>query len=169
MTRARSKKELIDFAKIEIAILFENLDIIQKNNLITEYVFLNRNPKDILAHLVAWHKLMINWYETGMSGKKPEIPAPGLTFKDTPKLNEILFKEYQNIEYEVVVEMFNKTATKLENLIQKHTDTELFEKKKYNWTGSSSLGSYFASATSSHYVWANSLLKKFIKKQHSQE
>ena len=44
-------------------------------------------------------------------------------------------------------------------------DEELFTKKKYHWTGSTSLGSYLVSATSSHYDWALKLIRKSIKKK----
>jgi hypothetical protein len=48
-------------------------------------------------------------------------------------------------------------------MIEKHTDEELFEKKKYPWTGSTSLGAYFISATCSHYLWAYDLIRKWLK------
>ena len=47
-------------------------------------------------------------------------------------------------------------------------DDELFEKKRYKWTGSTSLGAYLVSATSSHYDWAFKLIKKCLKKQLAQ-
>jgi hypothetical protein len=48
-------------------------------------------------------------------------------------------------------------------IIQKHSDKELFTKKLYIWTGSTSMGSYFVSATSSHYDWLVKKLKKLRK------
>ena len=41
------------------------------------------------------------------------------------------------------------------------------EKKKYKWTGSTSLGAYLVSATSSHYDWAYKLIKKCLKTSFS--
>jgi hypothetical protein len=49
-------------------------------------------------------------------------------------------------------------------MIHKHTTEELFEKKRYPWTGTTSLGAYFVSATSSHYDWALKLMSKAFKK-----
>jgi hypothetical protein len=48
-------------------------------------------------------------------------------------------------------------------LICQHSDQELFEKKKYAWTGTTSLGAYLISATSSHYDWATKLIKRAKK------
>ena len=59
--------------------------------------------------------------------------------------------------------LFQKSFEKVFSIIEKHTDEELFTKKKYKWTGSTSLGSYLISATSSHYDWALKLMKKELK------
>ncbi|MEM6360167.1 MAG: ClbS/DfsB family four-helix bundle protein [Bacteroidota bacterium] len=41
--------------------------------------------------------------------------------------------------------------SQLREIIIKHTNDELFEKKRYKWTGTTSLGSYLISAISSYY------------------
>ena len=38
-----------------------------------------------------------------------------------------------------------------------------FQKKVYKWVGGSTLGSYFVSATSSHYNWAIKKIKAHQK------
>ena len=49
-------------------------------------------------------------------------------------------------------------------LIGKFTNEELFIKAYFPWTGTTSLGSYFVSATSSHYEWAIKKLRAFTRK-----
>ena len=51
-------------------------------------------------------------------------------------------------------------------LIDSFSDQELFRKAYFSRTGTTSLGSYCISATSSHYDWAMKKLKKasFLKK-----
>ncbi|MFC1239685.1 ClbS/DfsB family four-helix bundle protein [Treponema vincentii] len=44
------------------------------------------------------------------------------------------------------------------------SNEELFTKKVFDWTGTTSLGSYCVSATSSHYDWATKDIKKALKK-----
>jgi hypothetical protein len=46
------------------------------------------------------------------------------------------------------------------SLIEAHTDAELFTKKLYPWTGTTSLGAYLISSTSSHYDWAMKKLRQ---------
>ena len=44
------------------------------------------------------------------------------------------------------------------------SNEELFTKKAFDWTGTTSLGSYCVSATFSHYDWATKDIKKALKK-----
>jgi hypothetical protein len=108
--------------------------------------------------------MFLTWYDDGMSGKKPEMPLPGFTFKQIPELNEKLFQDHKNDSLKKVLKDFNSTHERCMKIVKKHSDAELTTKKKYTWTGSTNLASYLASATSSHYVWANDLIKKFRKK-----
>ena len=48
-------------------------------------------------------------------------------------------------------------------LIEAFTNDELFAKGTFDWTGSSTLGAYGVSATSSHYDWAMKKIKLHIK------
>ncbi len=126
--------------------------------------YLNRNSSDVLAHLYHWHLMLLNWYEVGMKGEKPHIPAKGYTWKTTPELNIEIQAKYRNITFDEALVRFSLSHNKLIHLIESHTDEELFTKKKYKWTSSTSLGAYLISATSSHYDWAQKLIKKCGKK-----
>ncbi|MDL2324873.1 ClbS/DfsB family four-helix bundle protein, partial [Ruminococcaceae bacterium OttesenSCG-928-A16] len=48
-------------------------------------------------------------------------------------------------------------------LIENFTNDELFKKEHFNWSGTTNIGSYFVSATASHYNWAIKKLKRQIK------
>ena len=94
---------------------------------------------------------------------KPEMPAPGYTWRTTPDLNEKIFQEHRDQSYDAVVDELKSTHQRMMDLITGHSDEELFTKKLYKWTGSTSLGSYAVSASSSHYQWANDLVRKWIR------
>ena len=127
---------------------------------------MNRNIRDVIGHLYYWHLLFLNWYEVGMRGKKPKIPKEGYTFSDTPKLNREIWEQCQKVSLAEILPLFEVSHNKVFQLIQKHSDEELFTKKKYHWTGTTSLGSYLVSATSSHYDWALKLIRKSIKRNN---
>ncbi len=123
----------------------------------------DKNIRDILAHLHHWHLMMIDWYNVGMSGKKPDMPSIGYTWKTIPNLNLEIWNKYQSIDYNTTYKLIHDSFKQVQNLIEKHSNEELFEKKRYKWTGSTSLGSYLISATSSHYDWAIKKIRKYKK------
>ncbi|MEL7341116.1 MAG: ClbS/DfsB family four-helix bundle protein, partial [Bacteroidota bacterium] len=121
---------------------------------------MNRNIRDVLGHLHHWHKLMVSWYEIGMRGEKPEMPAPGYTWKTVPALNREIHQMYTAVTLEELKVLLAKSHASMISLIEQHNEVELFEKKRYPWTGSTSLAAYLISATSSHYAWARKLIRK---------
>jgi len=163
MARPMNKEQLISFAQNEYTKLMDLISKLNEKQRDSEYVFDNRTTKDIVAHLYAWQLLELDWYKEGMKGNKPDIPAKGYTFKDSPALNEKLYQEYKNIKWKELFDKFKISHNSLLKIIESHTNDELYTKKKYIWTGSTDMAVYFRSALSSHYVWAQGLIKKHFK------
>jgi hypothetical protein len=120
----------------------------------------DRNVRDVLAHLLEWQNLFFGWYKVGMSGGDPVMPCKGFSWKETPELNLEIWKNCQSLALAQVRSKLTRSHNKLQKLVEKHSDEELFTKKFYHWTGSTSLGVYFRGAACSHYVWALKLLRK---------
>lgn len=51
-------------------------------------------------------------------------------------------------------ELLEGSHSAVMELTEGFSDEELFGRGCFDWTGTTTLGSYFASATSSHYDWA---------------
>ena len=114
-------------------------------------------------HLHHWHLLFFNWYEIGMQGVKPQMPAKGYSWNETPKLNLWIREQYEDIPWEEASRLLTTSFLQTRKIMENHSNKELFEKQRFHWTGSTSLGSYLVSASSSHYSWAEKLIKKSIK------
>src|ERR1700730_6386121 len=50
---------------------------------------------DILAYQIGWGKLLINWYETGLTGKIPDMPGEGFVSWDYRGLAQHFYTKYQ--------------------------------------------------------------------------
>jgi hypothetical protein len=124
---------------------------------------MNRNERDVLAHLHQWHLMMLQWHRVGMKGGKAEMPAPGFSWKDTPALNRQIWEDCQLEDLKSVQRQLRESYRKVYKLSESHSEEELFTKKRYPWTGSTSLGAYLISNTSSHYDWAFKLIRKMRK------
>ncbi|GAA4275434.1 ClbS/DfsB family four-helix bundle protein [Aquimarina mytili] len=165
MPRPKTKNELLSVSNQNYKNLWNYINSLSEEKLKTEFPkgYLNRNVRDVLAHLHHWHIMMFDWYTVGMTGEKPDMPAKGYTWKTTPELNKDIWKKYQEINFEEVKILLEKSFEELQEIINHHTEKELFEKRRYTWTGTTSLASYLISATSSHYDWAYKLIKKCLK------
>lgn len=165
MPRPTTKQELIDLSNFNYLKLNEFVDSFNNEEQLKEFPkgTMNRNIRDVLAHLHHWHLMILDWYNVGMTGEKPDIPAKGYTWKTTPDLNKSIWEMYRSTDLKDVRSLLDGSFNELQKVIKKHTNEELFEKKRYKWTGTTSLGSYLVSATSSHYDWAFKLIKKAKK------
>ena len=162
MSRPKSKNELLELSDQHYSRLLNFIHSFSDDEQLAEFPaeYLNRNIRDVLAHLHHWHLLLFGWYEVGMKGAKPIMPAVGHTWKTLPSLNKKIQKKYSVIDLDEAKKLLDHSHHKITKLISSHSNKELFEKKRYKWTGSTSLGAYLVSATSSHYDWAFKLIKK---------
>ena len=165
MPRPKTKEELIHLSKTNFDKLLRFVEAIPKTNLENEFpdAKLYRNIRDVFAHLHHWNLLLLEWYEAGERGEKPAIPAVGYTWKTLPDLNFKIWEKYNSVPLDEVIQLFEKSFKDIYALIQARTNDELFEKKRYTWTGTTSLGSYPISCTSSHYDWPIKKIKKAFK------
>lgn len=165
MARPTNKETLLKLSQDNFKKLFDLIGTMEDENREFPVGTMNRNVRDILTHLHHWHLMMIDWYNIGMKDKTPDMPAKGYTWKDIPSLNKKIWEDYQSVSLQDAKNLLKNSFTKIQDIIEKHTNEELFEKKKYKWTGTTSLGAYLISATSSHYDWAMKLIKKVLKSQ----
>ena len=107
--------------------------------------------------------MFLDWYHIGMKGEKPNMPKKGYTWKTLPELNKSIQKQYSGVNLEKAIRLLEDSFQQVQNIISKHSNQDLFEKKKYRWTGSTSLAAYLILNTSSHYSWAIKLIKRSLK------
>ena len=120
----------------------------------------DKNPRDLLMHLHDWHKMVLDWYRANVAGEETTFLPEGYSWKTTPELNKKFWNEYQDISLAEAKKLIKKSHAEVMDIVNKHSNDELFTKGEYKWTGTTSLGAYLISATSSHYDWATKLLKK---------
>lgn len=162
MPRPTNKIDLLALSQQNYQRLADLVDAFPEAQRVEEFPpgTMSRNISDVLTHLHHWHLMLLDWYTVGVRGDKPDIPAKGYTWKTTPALNRAIWEMYRETALADIQALLDASHTEMQRLIEAHKDTELFEKKRYKWTGSTSLGAYFVSATSSHYDWAYQLIKK---------
>lgn len=165
MAKPKSKEELLEQSAANFDKLMQLINSLSESQIEKDFPkgTLNRNIPDVLMHLHAWHKLFLGGYQVGKKGGKPFMPAEGHTWQSLPKLNVEIWEKYRATNFKDAKKYFVQTHKKMQKIIKSHTDRELFTKKLYPWTGSTSLGVYIISNSVSHYNWAFKLIKKSTK------
>lgn len=122
----------------------------------------DESVKDILAHLLGWHHLFLEWYKTGEEGA-PELPAPGFKWNQTPQLNQQIFDRWQDTSFVSVKRRLTYSHKKILAIAQSMSEQQLMSPGIFLWTGKLTLAKYLAPNTASHYKWAATKIAKISK------
>lgn len=114
----------------------------------------DRCLRDVVVHLHEWHNLVTNWVADNRASTPASFFPKPYTWRNYGELNEQFVRDHQDTSYDAARALLAASHRRVLEMIDEFTDEELFTKKYFDWTGSTSLGSYFVSATSSHYQWA---------------
>lgn len=123
----------------------------------------DKNLRDVLIHLYEWQELLLKWLPANLSGANvPFLPEP-YNWKTYGEMNMEIWRKHQDTPLETATGLLKESHEQVMKLAEQFSDEELFTKKYYPWVGTSNLGSYFISVTSSHYDWAMKKLKAHKK------
>lgn len=163
MARPTSKLGLLEAMDREYTALLAEIESIEAEDRLKAGACEIWSVKDVLAHLDAWHEMFLTWEKAGVASDVSEMPAPGYTWKETPALNEEIYQTTKGDDYDAVVARLADSYHRVRIIVEGYSNDDLATKRRYKWTGSTSVLSYAVSATSSHYDWARKHIRKFKK------
>jgi len=165
MGKRLTKSELLEQIQLERVRLEETLAGMSKKQMTTSGVTdTGWAVKDVLTHLIAWEQMCLSWYKAGLRGESPALPAPGMTWRDLPKLNDQIFKENHRRSLDDVLAEFQASHRQMLKTVKAMPEADLTELGRYAWTGQKwTVGNFIAASTSSHYRWARTLVRKWAK------
>lgn len=165
MPKPKTKEELLTQSQENYHALLDLVASYPKADVAKEFPAgtLNRNVRDVFAHLHQWHLFFCEWYKVGMEGDKPKMPAEGFTWQTLPALNIVVREKYKDVSMTVAKRKLKASHLAIQKIIKNHSEEELFEKKRYGWTGSTSMAAYIIANSVSHYNWAKKLIRKSLK------
>ena len=176
MARPTSKNDLLEAANTNYQKLWKLIDSMIENELSIAFDFStdlkkkeahwkrDKNLRDILIHLYEWHQLLLNWVQSNMEGNKSHFLPQPYNWKTYGEMNVEFWKKYQTTQLEDSKELLNESHKAVLEMIATFSNNELFTKQIFDWTGTTTLGSYCVSATSSHYDWAVKKIRAHISK-----
>lgn len=165
MARPTTKQDLIIAANKGFEKLWALIDSMpdEKQNALFSFEDRDKNLRDVLVHLYEWHQLLLKWLKSNKEGNAVNFLPPPYNWKTYPEMNVRFWKKHQTTPLADAKTALKESHAEIMKVIVPFSDQELFEKKHFSWTGTTSLGSYCVSATSSHYDWAMKKIKRHLK------
>ncbi len=163
MPRPTSKNDLLAAIEKERTALEAYIETLSPEQMTIPGIVGAWSAKDVLAHLIEWEQMVLSWHAAGLQGETPELPAPGFKWNQTPALNQQIFEKHRDRSLAEILEQFQTSHEEILGIIQGLSNEELFTASQFAWTKKNTLGTYFVSATSSHYLWARQEIRKGLK------
>lgn len=173
MARATTKSELITAANDQWQKMWQTIDAIPGGAQLAVFDFgddpklkeahwqRDKNMRDVLIHLYEWQQLLLSWVTANLKGdRKPFLPEP-YSWKNYGDMNIGFWEKRQSTTYEDAEALLCDSHARVVAMIESMSDNELFEKKHFPWTGTTSVGAYCVSAAPSHYLWAIKKIKQY--------
>lgn len=120
----------------------------------------DKNLRDVLVHLYEWHQLLLAWVKANTNGEKRDFLPQPYNWRNYPDMNVAFWEKHQATTLPKAKGLLKDSHAEVMKLLDHFSQEELFSKHSFSWTGTTTLGAYFISATASHYDWAIKKLKK---------
>jgi hypothetical protein len=159
MARYATKTTLLEAILEQRRLLEEKLAGLSAAEMVWPGAMDNWSVKDILAHVVDWEQRFIGWYEAARRGEAVHTPAPGMTWRDLPRLNQEGYERHRDRPLDDVLADFHASFRQILTLVQAIPAEEMFSTEYHRWTGQWRLAGYIAGNTCDHYRWARTQVR----------
>lgn len=158
------KDEIIEQILTERRRLENNLAMLTPEQLVEPGVVGKWSIKDILAHLTAWERMFLGWYDAGKRGEIPETPAPGYTWGNYHILNEKIYLENKDRPLKEVQDEFETHYKYTLDRVRGIPEEEWFKTNLYAWMEDRvTIARYIRANTGNHYRWAKNQINKWLR------
>jgi uncharacterized protein (TIGR03083 family) len=165
MARFETKGQLIEQIETDRQKLEKTVAALDETQMTQPGVCGEWSIKDILAHLVEWEQMLLGWYRAGLRGEVPKTPAPDLNWGQLSILNQRIYEKHRDRPLTEILADFRASYQETLETVGVMAEEDLFKHGRYAWLRTSALVSYIAPCTCSHYRWANTLIRKWLKAQ----
>jgi len=161
-----SKEEIIEEVLVERRRLEKNLSALTPEQMVEPGVVGEWSVKDIMAHLTAWEKMFLGWYNTGSRGEVPEVPALGYDWSNYHLLNQKISEGNKDRSLQDVQEEFESHYQHTLGCIREIPEEEWFVLGLYEWMEDRvRIVRYIQANTGDHYRWAKNAIRKWLREK----
>lgn len=115
---------------------------------------------NLVAYLIGWGQLVLKWHDKKSKGLHIDFPETGYQWNELGLLAQKFYKDYEAEDFQMLVEILDKTTKDILELVEGKTNKELYETAWYDkWT----LGKMIQLNTSSPFKNAKNRIRKWKK------
>ena len=96
MPRPTTKHQLLEAIELERSALEEFLAGLSPEQMTQPGLVGEWSAKDVLAHLIEWEQMVLNWYSAGVKGNVPVTPSEEYNWGQTPQLNQKIYEKHRD-------------------------------------------------------------------------
>jgi len=125
------------------------------------------NLRDLLMHIYEWQQLQTMFVDNIRKGEpKDFIPDPYR--KNYKEMDRVNWERHQSVTLDEAIALLASTHEEMIRLIGTFSNEELFNKKVFKVTYTTTMGAYFACVTTQSYAKAVKSLKSHLKNAKKQ-
>jgi hypothetical protein len=165
MAIPKNKDELLyaiidNYNKLKTELLSLPIDQVEKKELEGHSKNTLMSIHHLVAYLVGWGQLVLNWNDKKSKGLEVDFPETGYKWNELGKLAQKFYKDYEKDDFRTLNLKLDKTTYEILKLIESKTNLELYEMTWYDkWT----LGKMIQLNTSSPFKNAKDRIRKWKK------
>lgn len=119
------------------------------------------NMRDVLTHIYEWQRLQAA-FVANIRKDEPKDFIPDPYRKNYKEMDEVNRLKHQTTSIQQAIALLQESHPEMISLIESFTEEELFGKKVFKVTYTTTMAAYFASVTTSPYSQALKRLKSHI-------
>lgn len=118
--------------------------------------------KQVLAIRAWWSERVVDWVESGRRGERPDLPARGYKWNETPRLNAAIAESAAGQTIDEVRDRLKTAYERVLMTIDTLNDEELLAPGVYDWAGKWPLARWFSINTARQYTTARSYIRRAL-------
>jgi hypothetical protein len=121
--------------------------------------------KDLLAVRAWWTESVLDWIDAGRRGESPTLPAPGYSWRETPRLNADIVEAARSEPFRAIRDRLEKGFSRVLATIDALDDTELLQVGIFDWADKWPVARWISVNTARQYTTARTFIRRALRER----
>jgi len=164
MSTQMDKTSLLNEMHTAYAALEEMLASLDETRMTTPGVNGDWSIKDVLAHVTAWHRHLLDRLQAAARNEKPALYGTLVDDEEVDRFNEQFYQENKSRPLDEVMAGFRSTYQQVVEAVQAMKEEDLTDTQRFSWAGGIPFRRFVAADTYEHYLEHIGPIKEWLAK-----